>query len=107
MRRSKREKQKTDVWPDKKIFNPEFRKKSDARVYRVQKKRKQDTQQFQIHGSEKKQDDLKIVLTCYTANYKDIQQNYEGWTNKKKMKNKKYRNIKYFHLISYEYLKIL
>jgi len=26
MRRSKREKQKTDVWPDKKIFNPEFRK---------------------------------------------------------------------------------
>jgi len=39
------------------------------------KKRKQDTQQFQIHGSEKKQDHLKIVLTCNTANYKDIQQN--------------------------------
>ena len=56
------------------IFNP-IRKKSDARVYRVRKKIKQATQQFQIHGSEKKQDHLKIVLTCNMANYKDIQQN--------------------------------
>jgi len=37
----------------KKIFNPEFRIKSDARVDRVKKKRMLDTQQFQIHGSEK------------------------------------------------------
>jgi len=39
------------------------------------KKRKQDIQQFQIDGSEKKQDHSKIVLTCNTANYKNIQQN--------------------------------
>ena len=34
MLRSKREEQKKQMC----IFNPEFRKKSDARVYRVQKK---------------------------------------------------------------------
>ena len=38
-----------------------------------EKIRMQDTQQFQIDGSEKKQDHIKIVLTCNTANYKDIQ----------------------------------
>ena len=37
----------------KKILNPEFRKKSDAWVDRVKKKRMLDTRQFQIHGSEK------------------------------------------------------
>ena len=53
MRRSKRKEQKTDVWPDKKKIQSTVQKNKDAIVYRVQKKRKQDTQQFQIHGSEK------------------------------------------------------
>ena len=72
MHRSKKE-QKTDVWSDKKKIP--FKN---------------------IQGSEKKQDLLKIVLTCNMANHKDIQQNFflfifkisrsmvEGWTNKKK-----------------------
>ena len=52
MHRSKKE-QKTDVWSDKKKIP--FKN---------------------IQGSEKKQDLLKIVLTCnMMANYKDIQKN--------------------------------
>ena len=53
MRRSKREKQKTDVWPDKKRLNPEFRKKLRCKSIQSTEKRKQDTQQIQIDGSEK------------------------------------------------------
>ena len=69
MLRSKREEQKTDVWPDKKNIQSRVqKKKSDARVYRVQKKKK-------ARWLRKKQDHLKILLTCNMANYKDIQQN--------------------------------
>ena len=38
----------------KKIFNPEFRKKIRCKSIQSSEKRKLDTQQFQIHGSEKK-----------------------------------------------------
>ena len=60
-----------------------------------------------IQGSEKKQDPLKIVLSCEEANNKDTQKmfnfifkisrnNFERCMNKKKMKNEKYRNLKIF-----------
>ena len=76
MCRSKREEQKTDVWSDKKRFYPEFRKISDARLYRVQKKESKILSNFNQIQVSKKQALLKIVLTCNTANYKDIQHNY-------------------------------
>ena len=56
----------------------------------------------------KKQDPLKIGLSCRVVYYKDIQKKksflffkfsqnkIERCTNKKKMKNKKYRNLKIF-----------
>ena len=55
-------------------------------------------------SSEKKQDPLKIVLSCRVAYYKDIKKNsfkiswnmIERCTNKKKMKNKKYRSRQIF-----------
>ena len=50
-------------------------KKLRCKSIQSSEKRKQDIQQFQIDGSEKKQDHSKIVLTCNMANYKDIQQN--------------------------------
>ena len=76
MCRSKREEQKTDVWSDKKRFYPEFRKISDARLYRVQKKESKILSNFNQIQVSKKQALLKIVLTCNTANYKDIQQKF-------------------------------
>ena len=52
----------------KKIFNPEFRKK-------IRCKSLQSSEEKKARWLRKKQDHLKIVLTCNTANYKDIQQN--------------------------------
>ena len=51
-------------------------KNKDAIVYRVQKKESKILSNFKLMAQKKKQDHLKIVLTCNTANCKDIQQNF-------------------------------
>ena len=53
MCRSKREEQKTDVWSDKKRFYPEFRKISDARLYRVQKNESKILSNFKFMAQKK------------------------------------------------------
>ena len=76
MRKDLKEKNRKQTYDQiKKIFNPEFRKNSDARVYRVLKKKKARYSVISNSWLRKKQDHLEIVLTCNTANYKDIQQN--------------------------------
>ena len=88
-------------------------------LHRVQRKeRKQDLQLVQLNtGLRKKfsknssllssgelQGHSKKFFSLYFQNEPII---IERCTNKKKMKKMKNRNLKYFHLISYKYLKIL
>ena len=51
----------------KKNIQSRVQKKIRCKSIQSSEKIKQATQQFKIHGSEKKQDHLKIVLTCNAA----------------------------------------
>ena len=75
MRRSKREKQKTDVWPWIKKIQSRVQKKLKCKSIQSAEKKKARYSAISNWWLRKKQDHLKIVLTSNTANYKDIQQN--------------------------------